>query len=32
VNGVQSYAFSDRVENAQINPQYGLLLSRLWVQ
>jgi peptide/nickel transport system substrate-binding protein len=32
LNGVRSYAFSDRVGNAQINPQYGLLLSRLWVR
>ena len=32
VNSVRSYAFSDRVGNAQINPQFGLLLSRLWVQ
>lgn len=32
VNSVRSYAFSDRVGNAQINPQFGLLLSRLWVR
>ncbi len=31
-NRIKSYALSERVGNAQINPQWGLLLSRLWVQ
>ncbi len=31
-NPVTAYVFSDRPENVQIHPQWGLLLSRLWVQ
>lgn len=30
-NPIDSYAFSDRVENVQIHPQWSVLLSRLWV-
>jgi peptide/nickel transport system substrate-binding protein len=32
VNTVQSHAISDRVKNAQIHPQWGLLINRLWVR
>jgi ABC-type transport system substrate-binding protein len=31
-NPVSTYAFSPRTENIQVNPQWGILLSRLWVQ
>jgi YVTN family beta-propeller protein len=31
-NPVTTYAVSARTENVQINPQWGILLSRLWVQ
>ena len=31
-NVVVTHAFSARVGNAQVHPQWGLLLSRLWVQ
>lgn len=31
-NPVYTHAISDRVENVQINPQWGVLLSRLWVK
>ena len=31
-NPVSTYAFSARTENVQVHPQYGILLSRLWVQ
>jgi ABC-type transport system substrate-binding protein len=31
-NDVSTFAFSARVENIQIHPQWGVLLSRLWVQ
>jgi peptide/nickel transport system substrate-binding protein len=31
-NPVTTHAVSARVENVQVNPQWGLLLSRLWVQ
>ena len=31
-NPVSTYAFSARVENVQVHPQWGILLSRLWVQ
>jgi YVTN family beta-propeller protein len=30
-NQVFPYAFSDRTENVQINPHWGVLMSRLWV-
>jgi peptide/nickel transport system substrate-binding protein len=30
--GVGTYVLSDRVRNAQINPQWGLLFSRMWVE
>jgi len=29
---VSAYALSARTENVQIHPQWGILLSRLWVQ
>ena len=32
MNPVSTYAFSARTENVQVHPQYGILLSRLWVQ
>ena len=32
LNPVVAYAFSDRVENVQIHPQWGVLLSQIWVQ
>jgi peptide/nickel transport system substrate-binding protein len=32
VNFVATHALSDRTENVQINPQWGILLSRLWVR
>jgi hypothetical protein len=32
VNFVATHALSDRTENVQINPQWGIQLSRLWVQ
>lgn len=31
-NPVTTYAVSARTENVQIHPQWGILLSRLWVQ
>jgi ABC-type transport system substrate-binding protein len=31
-NPVSTYALSPRTENIQVNPQWGILLSRLWVQ
>ena len=31
-NPVAAYAFSARTENVQFHPQWGILLSRLWVQ
>jgi peptide/nickel transport system substrate-binding protein len=31
-NQLTVHAVSDRVENVQVHPQWGLLLSRLWVQ
>jgi peptide/nickel transport system substrate-binding protein len=31
-NPLTPYAFSARVGNVQVHPQWGLLLSRLWVQ
>jgi ABC-type transport system substrate-binding protein len=30
-NPVTTHAVSDRVGNVQVNPQWGILLSRLWV-
>jgi ABC-type transport system substrate-binding protein len=32
MNPVSAYAFSARTENVQVHPQWGILLSRLWVQ
>ncbi len=32
LNPVVAYAFSDRVENVQVHPQWGVLLSRIWVR
>jgi peptide/nickel transport system substrate-binding protein len=32
LNPILAYAFSARTENVQIHPQWGVLLSRLWVQ
>jgi peptide/nickel transport system substrate-binding protein len=32
INQVSTFAFSASVENVQIHPQWGVLLSRLWVQ
>jgi ABC-type transport system substrate-binding protein len=31
-NPVTTHAVSARVENVQVHPQWGLLLSRVWVQ
>ncbi|MEO8476527.1 MAG: ABC transporter substrate-binding protein [Actinomycetota bacterium] len=31
-NPVSAYAFSARTQNIEVNPQLGVLLSRLWVQ
>lgn len=31
-NPLSAYAFSARVENIQVHPEWGILLSRLWVQ
>jgi len=31
-NPVSAYVFSARTENVQVHPQWGILLSRLWVQ
>jgi YVTN family beta-propeller protein len=31
-NPVSAYAFSARTENIQVHPQWGVLLSRLWVR
>jgi ABC-type transport system substrate-binding protein len=31
-NLVSAYAFSARTENIQVHPQWGILLSRLWVK
>jgi peptide/nickel transport system substrate-binding protein len=31
-NLLNAYPVSERLENVQINPQWGLLLSRVWVQ
>jgi YVTN family beta-propeller protein len=32
MNPLSAYAFSARTENRQVHPQWGILLSRLWVQ
>jgi YVTN family beta-propeller protein len=32
LNPVSEYAFSSRTENVQVHPQWGILLSRVWVQ
>lgn len=32
MNPVTANAFSDRVENVQVHPQWGVLLSQIWVQ
>ena len=32
MNPVSAFAFSDRVDNVQVHPQLGVLLSRIWVQ
>jgi ABC-type transport system substrate-binding protein len=32
MNPVSAYVFSDRVENVQVHPQWGILLSQLWVR
>ena len=32
LNPVSASAFSARTENIEVNPQWGILLSRLWVQ
>jgi peptide/nickel transport system substrate-binding protein len=32
MNPLSAYAFSARTENIQFHPQWGILLSRLWVQ
>jgi peptide/nickel transport system substrate-binding protein len=32
LNPVVAYAFSERAENVQTHPQWGVLLSRIWVQ
>ncbi|MDQ4108248.1 MAG: ABC transporter substrate-binding protein, partial [Actinomycetota bacterium] len=32
MNPVSAYAFAARVGNIQVHPQWGILLSRLWVQ
>jgi YVTN family beta-propeller protein len=32
MNPVSAYAFSGRTENVQVHPQWGVLLSRVWVQ
>jgi peptide/nickel transport system substrate-binding protein len=32
MNPLSAYAFSARTENVQFHPQWGILLSRLWVQ
>ena len=32
INPVRAYAFSARTENVEVNPQWGILLSRLWVR
>ena len=32
VNFVVTHAVSDGTENIQVNPEWGILLSRLWVQ
>ena len=31
-NPLGTFAFSARVDNAQVHPQWGVLLSRLWVR
>ena len=31
-NHADTYAFSARTENVQVHPQWGVLVSRLWVQ
>jgi ABC-type transport system substrate-binding protein len=31
-NPVSAFAFSARTENIEVHPQWGILLSRLWVQ
>ena len=31
-NGVSTFAVSTRVGNVQVHPQWGILLSRVWVQ
>ena len=31
-NPVSPYAFSGRVENIQVHPEWGILLSQLWVR
>jgi ABC-type transport system substrate-binding protein len=32
LNPVSASAFSARTENIEVNPEWGILLSRLWVQ
>jgi hypothetical protein len=32
INPVRPYAFSARTENIEVNPEWGILLSRLWVR
>ncbi len=32
INPVSTYAISERTENVQVHPQWGILMSRLWVQ
>jgi YVTN family beta-propeller protein len=32
INPVSAYVFSARTENVQVHPQWGVLLSRIWVQ
>jgi len=31
-NPVSAYTFSARTENVQVHPQWGILLSRLWIR
>ena len=32
INPVSTYAISARMENVQVHPQWGILMSRLWVR
>ena len=32
INTVSAYVFSARTENVKVHPQWGVLLSRIWVQ